>query len=116
MRIMGIYASNYLSFGAGAIQCEESDKFQRSASTKTVDENTEETLGLRLTRIPTDLLMIVGPNGCGKTNVIRVVETILHGLSPSNEESPPIPHVHSPDSPTELAMDIEFDNSGIRDL
>ena len=112
MRITGIHASNYLSFGWDEDGFAKPDRQPLSVPTEPVDAKSgnEETTELHLTEIPNDLLLIVGPNGSGKTNVIRVVETILQSLS-ANGGSPPIPHVQSPDQPTELAMDIEFNDA-----
>lgn len=110
MRVIGVHAENFLSFAPDDIAKE--DHVCPAGDEGKSDEAPR--AGLHLANLSPTLTLLVGPNGSGKTNVIRVVQAILAGLeTPYPSESAQahrIPHIDYPLRPTILQMDVEWDD------
>lgn len=97
MRITSVHASNFLSFLP----------------------DRENTRGLHLTDMPRDITLLVGPNSAGKTNVLRVIDTILQALKVPAFQGVPetaLPHSHYPHEATKLRLGICLDQSDEQEL
>lgn len=90
MRVTKIHASNAFSFGI-------------AKASLTIDN------------LSSGLTLLVGPNGGGKTNVIRVVETIGRYLDDdlrgSQSLTPPAPNVLTPHEGSVLEIDVQFEEN-----